>query len=173
MLENDDEIIENVDEYGLEKATKNYTRKRAMIETMIQTLGVVTPACELCKVDRSTHYRWLKEDPTYKMAYEDLGEVALDFAETNLHKQIKEGVPASTIFYLKTKGKNRGYIEKTEIDWKQIPLVTSPDAADSVDDIVNPDQKPAPEDITENPMEQGCLCGSGKHECGKDQDKPF
>jgi len=32
-----------------------------------------------------------------------------------LHKQIGEGNTSATIFYLKTKGKNRGYVERQEI----------------------------------------------------------
>ena len=32
-----------------------------------------------------------------------------------LHKQIKKGNTTGTIFYLKTKGKKRGYIERTEV----------------------------------------------------------
>ena len=45
-----------------------------------------------------------------------MDNVALDFAETSLHEQIKDKVPSSTIFYLKTKGKRRGYIETTSIE---------------------------------------------------------
>ena len=41
--------------------------------------------------------------------------MALDFAESQLHKQIQNGEVSSTIFYLKTKGKKRGYIERQEI----------------------------------------------------------
>ncbi len=40
----------------------------------------------------------------------------MDFAESQLYKQIKEGSTAATIFYLKTKGKKRGYIERQEIE---------------------------------------------------------
>jgi len=46
----------------------------------------------------------------------DIENIALDFAESQLHKQIKEGNSTSTIFYLKTKGKKRGYIERQEHD---------------------------------------------------------
>jgi hypothetical protein len=46
----------------------------------------------------------------------DIQESAVDFAESSLHQQIKDKVPSSTIFYLKTKGKHRGYVEKQEIE---------------------------------------------------------
>jgi hypothetical protein len=44
-----------------------------------------------------------------------LENVTLDFAESQLHKQVKEGNTTATIFLLKTKGKKRGYIERQEI----------------------------------------------------------
>jgi hypothetical protein len=40
--------------------------------------------------------------------------MTIDFAESQLHKQIKEGSTAATIFFLKTKGKQRGYVERIE-----------------------------------------------------------
>ena len=36
-------------------------------------------------------------------------------AESQLHKQILDNSVPATIFYLKTKGKKRGYIERQEI----------------------------------------------------------
>ena len=42
--------------------------------------------------------------------------IALDFGETQLHAQIREGNTSATIFFLKTKGKRRGYIERSEMD---------------------------------------------------------
>lgn len=87
-----------------------------MIEALEKSLGVVTTACKQVGIARKTHYEWLKEDEEYRQAVEDVADVALDFAESQLHKQIQNGEVSSTIFYLKTKGKRRGYIEKTEID---------------------------------------------------------
>lgn len=43
-------------------------------------------------------------------------DIALDFAESELFKQIKEGNITGVIFFLKTKGKKRGYIERSEFD---------------------------------------------------------
>lgn len=85
--------------------------KKAMIEALEKSLGVVTSACKNVGISRETHYRYLREDPKYKEAVEGIENVALDFAESQLHKQIKDGNSTSTIFFLKTKGKRRGYIE--------------------------------------------------------------
>jgi len=93
-----------------------HKKKLAMLKALEKSLGVVTPACKNVDISRETHYRWLKEDAEYKAAVESTDDIAIDFAESNLHQQIKKGVPSSTIFYLKTKAKKRGYIEKQEID---------------------------------------------------------
>jgi hypothetical protein len=90
--------------------------KKAMLEALEKSLGVVTSACKTVDISRETHYRWLREDADYKAAVEALSDVALDFAESQLHKQIKEGNSTATIFYLKTKGKKRGYIERQEVE---------------------------------------------------------
>ncbi len=90
--------------------------KQAMIKALEQSLGVVTMACKSVGIDRSTHYDWLKNDPEYKIEVEDIENIALDFAESKLHMSIKKGSDTATIFYLKTKGKKRGYVEKTEVD---------------------------------------------------------
>jgi hypothetical protein len=89
-------------------------QKKAMIQALEKSLGIVTSACKVVGIARQTHYNWM-EDEEYKAAVEELGDVALDFAESKLHKLIDSGNPAATIFYLKTKGKERGYVERQEI----------------------------------------------------------
>jgi len=91
-------------------------RKKAMIDALEKALGVVTVACKQVGIDRTTHYRWLKEDEEYKEAVEEISDVALDFAESQLHRQIKDGNVAATIFFLKTQGKRRGYVEKQQLE---------------------------------------------------------
>jgi hypothetical protein len=90
-------------------------RKRAMLDALEKSLGVVTTAARQVGIDRTTHYVWMKEDEVYKTAVDALSEMAIDFAETHLHQRIADGDTAATIFYLKTKGKRRGYVERTEI----------------------------------------------------------
>jgi serine/threonine-protein kinase RIO1 len=47
----------------------------------------------------------MKADTDYKKAVDSIADSVLDFAESHLYKLVKEGNPAATIFFLKTKGK--------------------------------------------------------------------
>ena len=96
-------------------STKFNIQKRAMLEALEKSLGVVTTAAKIVGIDRSTHYKWLASDKKYKKAVESIGDIAIDFVESKLFKSIEKGRDAPIIFYLKTKGKNRGYIERQEI----------------------------------------------------------
>ena len=95
---------------------KTEQHKRAMLDALEKSLGVVTAACKAVGIGRTTHYLWMQEDAEYKAAVDGLSDVALDFAESKLHKQIKDGNSTATIFFLKTKGKKRGYIERQEVE---------------------------------------------------------
>ncbi len=94
--------------------TNTNIQKKAMLEALEKSLGIVTTAARTVGINRSTHYDWLEKDEDYKKSVEDIAEMTIDFAESQLHKQIKDGVQSSTIFYLKTKGKKRGYVEAQE-----------------------------------------------------------
>ena len=83
---------------------------------MRATLGNITASCKEAEIDRKTYYNWLEADPDFKQAVEDINEESVDFAESSLKQQIKDGDTTATIFYLKTKGKKRGYVEKTETE---------------------------------------------------------
>jgi hypothetical protein len=90
-------------------------KKQAMLDALEKSLGIVTTASKSIGIERTTHYLWMRTDPDYAKKVEELSDMVLDFAESQLHKQIKEGNTTATIFYLKTKGKKRDYVERTEI----------------------------------------------------------
>jgi hypothetical protein len=94
---------------------KTEHHKKAVLEALEKSLGVVTTACKSVGIGRTQFYNWLKQDEDFAVLVEDIQNIALDFAESQLHKQIGDGNTSATIFYLKTKGKNRGYIERQEI----------------------------------------------------------
>lgn len=88
--------------------------KKAMLEALEKSLGIVTTACKTVGIGRTQFYQWLKDDAEFKRQVDDIQNITLDFAESQLHQQIQGGNTSATIFYLKTKGKNRGYVERTE-----------------------------------------------------------
>ena len=111
--------------------------KIAMLEALEKTLGVLTSAAKLVGIERTTHYLWLNTDEAYKQAVKSIDDIAIDFAESHLHKQIKKGGTQATIFYLKTKGKKRGYVEKQELDvsgeFKPINIILKKDDDSNAD----------------------------------------
>lgn len=97
------------------RTNKIQQKKKALLEALTQTLGVVTSACKIVGIDRTMFYEYYNKDPKFAQQVRDIQEVAVDFAESKLYEQIKENNTTATIFYLKTKGKHRGYIERQEI----------------------------------------------------------
>jgi hypothetical protein len=95
---------------------KTNNKKKEMIEALKKSLGVVTNACNKVGINRSTHYDWLKDDEEYKAAVLDIEDIAIDFVESKLHQSINNVSDTAIIFYLKTKAKKRGYIERQELD---------------------------------------------------------
>ena len=93
-----------------------HIKKESILKALENSLGVVTVACKSADVPRSTYYKWLNEDEDFAAAVKDIENIALDFGESQLHKQIGLGNTSATIFFLKTKGKKRGYIERSELD---------------------------------------------------------
>jgi hypothetical protein len=93
----------------------NEVKKKAMMEALEKSLGVVTQACKISSVSRTQYYQWLKDDPEFKKQTDDIAEIAIDFAESKLHSLISQESVPCTIFYLKTKGKKRGYVETQEL----------------------------------------------------------
>ena len=101
------------------KRNRKRHTKKAILEALEKSLGVVTVACTKLGIHRSTFYRYYNEDEEFRKAADEMQEVSLDFAESQLFEQMRSGSSASTIFYLKTKGKKRGYVEKSEIGFAQ------------------------------------------------------
>jgi len=99
----------------MSKENKTEQHKRAVLEALEKSLGIVTTACKSAGVGRTQFYEWVKEDAEFKKAVDDVENIALDFAESQLHKNMQKGSDSATIFYLKTKGRKRGYQESKDI----------------------------------------------------------
>lgn len=91
---------------------KTKQHKKAVIEALKKSLGVVTKACKMANVGRTTFYEWLKDDEEFKNEVESITDYAIDHVESKLYELIDDNDTTATIFYLKTKGRKRGYSEK-------------------------------------------------------------
>ena len=89
-------------------------RKTAFLGVMDKSLCNVSTSCKHVGISRNCFYDWMKKDPYFNELITDIQEANVDFGETMLLKNVREGKETSIIFYLKTKGKDRGYIERIE-----------------------------------------------------------
>ena len=87
-------------------------KKETFIAALLNTDGNISKACGQTNISRTTIYDWIKKDDSFQEKVINVSEELLDMAEDQLLKQIRDGNLTATIFYLKTKGQARGYIEK-------------------------------------------------------------
>ena len=97
------------------KQQKQHIKKEAFLEALEKSMGIVSQATKKVGIDRTTPYRWMKEDEVFEDKVMEIQNVVGDFAETKLYELVNDGVPSAVIFLCKTKFKNRGYVERQEI----------------------------------------------------------
>jgi hypothetical protein len=97
------------------KQQKQHIKKEAFLEALEKSMGIVSQATKKVGIDRTTPYRWMKEDTEFEDKVMEIQNVVGDFAETKLYELVNDGVPSAVIFLCKTKFKNRGYVERQEI----------------------------------------------------------
>jgi AcrR family transcriptional regulator len=90
-------------------------RKADVLLALEKNLGIVTPACDEAGISRNTFYEYYKTDEEFKAAVDEINEIQGDFVENQLLKKIKEGSERSILFYMKYKGKKRGYTDSLDI----------------------------------------------------------
>lgn len=88
-----------------------------------QTAGIVSAAAKILEAEYgsctpATVRNYLKRHPSLQKVADETVELNLDLAESKLLKNIGDGKEASIFFYLKTKGKARGYVERVEATGK-------------------------------------------------------
>lgn len=92
--------------------------KSKFLEAFERHLGIISPSCREVGIDRQTYYNWRKLDPDFDKACKEIEETQGDMVENRLLTRINEGDTIATIFYCKTKLKNRGYVERQELTGK-------------------------------------------------------
>lgn len=78
--------------------------------------GIMSVMASRLGIAVSTLYNYRNQYPEVRAAIEDERERLKDIVESALLKQIKADNLTAIIFYLKTQAKDRGYIERVEIE---------------------------------------------------------
>jgi hypothetical protein len=79
-----------------------------------QAQGMVSVAARTLGCARHTVMGYKRRHPEIAQAIDEALELQLDVTELKLFQAIQRGEPWSICFFLKTKGRARGYIEKLE-----------------------------------------------------------
>ena len=85
-----------------------------MIGAILKAEGNLAEAARSLQCSRTTLYNYMNRYVTIKQAYEDINESTIDWVQDKLLDQCRRGNITALIFYLKTKGKHRGYVERQE-----------------------------------------------------------
>ena len=78
------------------------------IENLKKSLGIISVAMGKTGIDQETYNKWFK-NKEFQKALEDTQNLSIDYVENKLLNLINEGDLGAIQFYLKTKGKKRGY----------------------------------------------------------------
>jgi predicted DNA-binding transcriptional regulator AlpA len=95
--------------------------KETFLEKFKETKGIISSACDAVGISRMTFYRWKKDDPEFADKCNEIEEASIDYVESKLIENIDQNKTSEILFYLKTKGKNRGYVERQEIQTDGFP----------------------------------------------------
>ena len=118
-----------------EKIARETQEKKVQVLKIFEKKGAnVSVTCEAANIGRRTFYYWRENDKDFDAACKDIEDALVDFAESMLVEKIQDKDLTAIIFYLKTKGKDRGYVERTEQDVKMNPFI------EAMQDLPDPPQ---------------------------------
>lgn len=90
-----------------EDSPKTRRLKKRFLTALELNLGVVSAACSATGIVWNTHNRWMADDPEYHEYVLQIDELSIDFGESRLLTEIKQGNKDLLKFFLLTKGKKR------------------------------------------------------------------
>ena len=96
-------------------AKKNGYTAQQVIDALEEGRGYVSKAASLLGCSPRTVYNYRDKYTSVAEAWAAIREARHDFVENKLHESINSGNVTAIIFYLKTQCKDRGYVERQEV----------------------------------------------------------
>lgn len=90
-------------------------KQNRFIKELINQNYHITNTCKKLGIPNSNYYKWKAKDKNFVAVLEKLRDQEVDVIEDSFRDLIKERNPQAVIFGLKTRGKDRGYVERSEV----------------------------------------------------------
>lgn len=97
--------------------------KAKILKAIPGTGGIIAELAKRLNVHRCTIDAYAQKMPEVQEAIDVERNAFIEVAESSLMRLIQEGNVAATIFYLKTKGKHLGYVERAELQKVKPPAI--------------------------------------------------
>ena len=94
---------------------KKIPNKQALIAALKEVDGNMAAAARKFHCCRRLVWGYVDRDPELRELCNELSETFIDEAESQLYKHIRQGNVVATIFFLKTKARQRGYTERFDV----------------------------------------------------------
>lgn len=105
---------------------RQITTVKDCAQALRNTGGFITAAAKQLGISQPALSKRISKSAKLKAVVEETKEQYLDLAESQLVKAIKDRESWAICFYLKCKGKQRGYVEKQEVDYSSSDGSMSP-----------------------------------------------
>lgn len=95
-------------------------QKSDFLDLLEKSLGIISTAIERAHISRAKYINWYNSDEEFSKKVDSITEKQIDFVESKLLEKINKGDTTAITFYLRTKGKDRGYTEKQVMEDKEV-----------------------------------------------------
>ena len=97
------------------KRVCNFSKEK-VLRAIKGSAGIVSEVAKKLNCDWKTAHKYIHKYDETRLALENEGEELIDNAEMAMHNLISEGDGMMIRYYLSTKGRKRGYVERQEIE---------------------------------------------------------
>lgn len=98
------------------RGSKPKATAEQVIEAVRRNRGIIRGVARDLGVNRTTVYTYVHRWQSVRQALEEERENMIDYAETKLYDQIRNGSLKAIEFFLRGPGKDRGYVERRIYD---------------------------------------------------------
>ena len=110
------QLPEWLEKINKEKIETAEALKEPFIKAMELHQGKPTYAAKELGLGYVTVRKWYRDDPEFRKRFDEIRAARVDFVEDALMQNIEQGKEISSIFFLKCQGRDRGWVERQEVN---------------------------------------------------------